>query len=36
MYIYYCMSRTAIQENIQLETGSIGPTEGRANTEVES
>ena len=30
------MSRRAIRENIQLETGSIGLTEGRANTEVES
>ena len=30
------MSRRAIRENIKLETGSIGPTKGRANTEVES
>ena len=28
--IYYCMSRRAIWGNIQLEGGSIGPTEGRA------
>ena len=34
--IYYCMTGRAIWENIQLDGGSIGPTEGRDNTEPES
>ena len=36
IYIYYCMTGRAIWENIQLDGGSIGPTEGRDNTESES
>ena len=36
IYIYYCMTGRAIWGNIQLEGGSIGPTEGRDNTEPES
>jgi len=31
--IYYCTTGRAIWGNIQLEGGSIGPTEGRDNTE---
>ena len=30
------MSGRAVQENIQFEAGSIGPTVGRANTEAEN
>ena len=36
IYIYYCTTGRAIWGNIQLEGGSIGPTEGRDNTEPES
>ena len=36
VYIYYCMTGRAIWENIQLDGGIIGPTEGRDNTEPES
>ena len=36
IHIYYCMSGRVIWGNIQLEGGSIGPTEGRDNTEPES
>ena len=36
LHIYYCMTGRAIWGNIQLEGGSIGPTEGRDNTEPES
>ena len=34
--IYYCMNGRAIWGNIQLEGGSIGPTEGRDITEPEN
>jgi len=34
--LYYCTTGRAIWGNIQLEGGSIGPTEGRENTEPES
>jgi len=36
VHIYYCTTGRAIWRNIQLEGGSIGPTEGRDNTEPES
>ena len=36
LYIYYCTTGRAIWGNIQLEGGSIGPTEGRDDTEPES
>ena len=36
IYIYYCTSGRAVQENIQFETGSIGPSVGRANSEAEN
>ena len=35
IYIYYCMTGRAIQENIQFEIDRIGPTEGKDDTEVE-
>jgi len=34
--IYYCTSGRAVQEYIQFEAGSIGPTVGRANIEAEN
>ena len=34
--IYYCMSGRAVQENVQFEAGSIGPTVGRSNTEAKN
>jgi len=36
VYIYYCTSRRAVQENIRFKAGSIGPTIGRANTKAEN
>jgi len=36
IYVYYCTSGRAVQENIRFEAGSIGPTVGRANTKAEN
>ena len=36
IYIYYCTTGRATWGNIQFKGGSIGPTEGRDNTEPKS
>ena len=36
IYIYYCTSGRAVQENIRFKAGSIGPTVGRANKDDEN